>query len=1127
MNEKGKMKIVEIIKSMVNRRKGIKESVLQEEEVIYPRFLSTIPQGEDLFEGKSHERIKSAIEQYILNIDNPRINMSEDKLPRLIGIEGEWGSGKSNVIKMLENDSALKDNYIFFTYDAWGNQEDLQRKSILLMLTQRLIHDTYLVGTTKMLQYNPQENSEPTYKDCSWEERLQSLTSNKSYTREISVPSINDSTKWFGLVLVLMGLLIGILQIDGALTWWVNVIISISPLILFFILLACLSKESFITACKNMFAMYETGAKTDTTSYVISDEEPTVLEFKNWMHDLSESLFNGKKLVIVFDNMDRLSKEKVLTLWSSIHTFFADSNNTYENVWCIIPFDAKHLALAFDGKYKEQKDLLKRFLQKTFPIVYQVPEPIVTDYKDVLDTLLKRAFSKKIHDQEYDIINRCYRLTNPEPNVREIIAFINELVQMYHTWNNEKIDIVSIAVYVLQKHNIDNGNDENSAISSELFILDKKYEQNYVGALKSSDSETMQRNIAALHYGVRPDKAYSITLKRVLNDILGGGDPDVYALIPYLKNKEQLSILEEVFHQLDPSKYESVIKYFISVEDKEISIEAKKMLEKFWNHMASDFLNAKETLSNISDYHICLIEHLSNNHQKEFAKHLITRLFTAASIKGDSLFHNLNMLFNQPFAKTWDIGSVCPEYSLTPEEFIIYIHVAHSEFAKYPIITDEAKLNEYLQSLITDDFVRVEEVKILKNTYDLKPFVDKTIEVLSTGKSEAKLVGKLLQIQRIYFDTFPITRITTSYIQQLWNSVNGQPDLEYYPEILALQAFLNAIGELPHDDNHISWLKERMYFYATTAELIEELPNKRYQYFIKLIKEIILNKNHDGVPTNNNWINNWQLTVQLCQVERAQLIAFASDWGYQLTESEQKASIRTLLEKTEWIDALKQKPISPLADSLLKKFADEVNTCSITEFIQSSTIISPTNSYCYNVLRSLIDTSYIPNTEIGVLRELVLAIIRFAAKGNKIDNEVWLKVVGKCKFTAISTEMNELRRKVLNKTDGYVINLNNFGFLHEYLEKTEINSESHRNDAANVILLNVIDNFECQKIIMKSDYYKPIISETQETASALHEKIKSIELTNPDSDFSKYLLNLVNYLPVEQSKTEDEKNGIE
>ena len=58
---------------------------------------------------------------------------------------------------------------------------------------------------------------------------------------------------------------------------------------------------------------------------------------------------------------------------------------------------------------------------------------------------------------------------------------------------------------------------------------------------------------------------------------------------------------------------------------------------------------------------------------------------------------------------------------------------------------------------------------------------------------------------------------------------------------------------------------------------------------------------------------------------------------------------------------------------------------------------------------------------------------------------------------------------------------------------------------------------------MKSNYYKPIISETQETASALHEKIKYIELANPDSDFSKYLLDLVNYLPIEQSKIEEER----
>ena len=106
------MNIVERLKNMV-KRKNTEEVAQIETEVIYPRYLSTAPHGVDLFDGKSQEKIKGAIEQYILNTDNPGIEMSEEKLPRLIGIEGKWGSGKSNVIKMLEKESALNDNYVF------------------------------------------------------------------------------------------------------------------------------------------------------------------------------------------------------------------------------------------------------------------------------------------------------------------------------------------------------------------------------------------------------------------------------------------------------------------------------------------------------------------------------------------------------------------------------------------------------------------------------------------------------------------------------------------------------------------------------------------------------------------------------------------------------------------------------------------------------------------------------------------------------------------------------------------------------------------------------------------------------------------------------------------------------
>lgn len=52
----------------------------------YPHFLQNAPCGEDLFEGKSHKTIAKNIKKLILSNDTCRV----------IGIDGGWGSGKSN-----------------------------------------------------------------------------------------------------------------------------------------------------------------------------------------------------------------------------------------------------------------------------------------------------------------------------------------------------------------------------------------------------------------------------------------------------------------------------------------------------------------------------------------------------------------------------------------------------------------------------------------------------------------------------------------------------------------------------------------------------------------------------------------------------------------------------------------------------------------------------------------------------------------------------------------------------------------------------------------------------------------------------------------------------------------------
>lgn len=155
-----------------------------------------------------------------------------------------------------------------------------------------------------------------------------------------------------------------------------------------------------------------------------------------------------RKLVIVFDNMDRLPSGKVKELWSSIHTFFAD--NGFDNIWAIIPFDETHLACAFGDETNEQTiRLTKYFINKTFPIVYRVAPPVITDYRNIIDKFYTEAFGEEIIDTK-EIINRIFRIENPNANVREIISFINEMVALKLEWN-DSISIINIALFCLKK----------------------------------------------------------------------------------------------------------------------------------------------------------------------------------------------------------------------------------------------------------------------------------------------------------------------------------------------------------------------------------------------------------------------------------------------------------------------------------------------------------------------------------------------------------------------------------------------------------------------------------------------------------------------------------------------------
>ena len=469
----------------------------------YARYISNMPLGKDLSEGKSQERLAKSIMNYIVRFDERDISNKKERQYRLIGLKGNWGCGKSNLIKIMEE--MMKEKYHFFTYDAWGHQEDLQRRSFLDNLTRDLLSSNML-------------NSDKS----SWNDELNKLNENKTTQINHSVTEFNSDTKLLVLTLLLSGVLPQILSASGIFSEisWVCLIICLLPAILFLIyILLPLKKDSkgqrikMGKRFKEMWKFYDSNVPTDTITETYSEPEPNERRFKEWMYEIDKGL--NTRLVVVYDNMDRLTEDKVRQLWSSIYTFFADTK--YRKIWCIIPFDEQRLSSAFANEEENNEEEVRtesyasKFIKKTFPIVFRVPEPVYTDFNVLFKEYMKRAFEDQIEESRIDAIINLYKISGKEQKVRDIIYFINRLVTYYNQWQDE-VKLENIAIYLLEEESILRDPVKSIMKGEHVIGYGSKY----------SDTEESAAEIGMLVYGVERNTAEQLPLRKYIGRIFEG-----------------------------------------------------------------------------------------------------------------------------------------------------------------------------------------------------------------------------------------------------------------------------------------------------------------------------------------------------------------------------------------------------------------------------------------------------------------------------------------------------------------------------------------------------------------------------------------------------------------------------
>lgn len=832
----------------------------------HPKFINNAPCGEDLFEGKSQQKIANNICHIIKN----------EKSCNIIGIDGGWGSGKSNLVKQVEN-VLTSDKYHFFVYDAWGHQEDLQRRSFLEELTENLI------------KYELVKES--------WNEKLDKLLAKEKKTKSERTPKLS-----IGIIVTTLAILVTpfFKSLSEKITNHVLSLLVVSiPIIgigaLFILYFSQQEGKNVIEKLKKsftkLFLEYQDKLQAYTINEIISEDEPSVRKFRNWMNDISRDL-NEKKLVLVFDNMDRLPQKKVQELWSSIHVFFCE--HSYENIKVIVPFDREHIKLAFKSEDIEKKQYGDDFINKTFNVVYRVSPPILSDWRNYFTTQWHEAFGEEDLLSNSGNVLQIFDLLSEEITPRKIIAFINEVVSIKLTVKNS-IPNKYIALFILGKY----------AITKKP--IDEIINPTYLKGLSYlyQNDDELPKYIAALFYQVEPEKAIQIVFTDRIKKALNEND---------VNNLEKISSLPEFYHVLENAipnvdNFGNAILALSKLPEEKIGSKEKQ--EVIWDCLYKKVVPRQN--SSVSDFQLVLLSKIKNN--KEYLRTILNELPDDPQFSSINYFNSINKIL-QVVTDESDIFSEIRTVKTSVEDFIPFIRVAKADYHLYKIKIDEKELNEYLVKTDIRKLKDVDFLPYLMNEYSFLVFEKSLEETIrkTTADDDKTTIGILFNRYKEVSKEKPLNeKLSDATINGLFT--NSQENEEFFYDLLAMRIARLDKFESYYDDIFESYLQ------STDPHLIGKVS-----------------------ATIENFIDYDDLLLGLKNVEESSICA---EVARHLTSNEQgnsRAEIDKLIQNFEQICSVAElepsvflKKLNSLDTSLSKEITkDNIKSIASPFFIENS-----------------------------------------------------------------------------------------------------------------------------------------------------------------------------------------------
>ncbi|MRN56938.1 P-loop NTPase fold protein [Paenibacillus monticola] len=490
-------------------------------------FLSDDPANKDEFE--SHERVADAIYKLIKNEENSKT----------IALTGKWGSGKSTIVSIINDKvSAEESNIKIMEFDAWEHEGNSLRRSFLESLMNNL----------EKTKWSKAEQ---------WISTRNRISRKLKETETKSLPTLTKEGRNFIIATALstigiMGLnkLSFVTQNRLGLTWQVIpyispnlvpylvallVLFGLSPILLFFIYLI---KPKDKNNKLNILSLFLNKVETVTKTETFENPEPTSIEFQiefNKILGTVLSKYPKRKLVLVIDNLDRLSADDLLKTWSTMRTFLdATTKEDWKNrFWLVLPFDKIALENTLhknsDNALKSKPQLLvNSLIDKTVQIKFDVPPPALSKWKNYMAKLLQNEVlpNHKNTDDFHDVyqVFLLYFVKESGDEVitpRKIKLFLNQIAVIHRIWE-DTIPLADQAFYVAM-----------GLLDIDVYIeLLKEEKMSVLYRYSYLLSNEFFNNMAALYLNVGKEDALQIIMgPRITTALLMGEREELKQLI--------------------------------------------------------------------------------------------------------------------------------------------------------------------------------------------------------------------------------------------------------------------------------------------------------------------------------------------------------------------------------------------------------------------------------------------------------------------------------------------------------------------------------------------------------------------------------------------------------------------